>query len=200
MGRPIAFSTDELLDGALHVFVQEGYEAAHVTDIAARGGVSKPTLYARVGGKHELFLSVVDREARRLVHHLLRRYARADGRSARATVAIAVDALFEYCAAERDSFVLLFSTRLGGPAFDRDTLILNQVQSGIARLIAGHLQRAQAVSPGALRIVAALCADITITAARGAVEGGDVSLAHAQRISEAAIGALLLSDTPRLWS
>ncbi len=49
----------ELLASALEVFVERGFAAARLEDIAARAGVSKATLYLYYENKEELFKAVV---------------------------------------------------------------------------------------------------------------------------------------------
>lgn len=50
----------ELLDAALSVFVERGYAAARLEEIAARAGVSKGTLYLYYEGKEALFKAVIE--------------------------------------------------------------------------------------------------------------------------------------------
>ncbi|MCF2530923.1 TetR/AcrR family transcriptional regulator [Yinghuangia soli] len=50
---------DAIIAAALAVFAEEGYSAASVDAIAARAGVSKPTIYNHFGNKERLFLAVV---------------------------------------------------------------------------------------------------------------------------------------------
>jgi len=49
----------ELLDAALNCFVERGYAATRLDDVAARAGVSKGTLYLYFSSKDELFKAVV---------------------------------------------------------------------------------------------------------------------------------------------
>ncbi len=49
----------ELVAAALELFVERGYAAARLDDVAARAGVSKGTLYLYFGSKEELFKGVV---------------------------------------------------------------------------------------------------------------------------------------------
>jgi AcrR family transcriptional regulator len=49
----------ELLAAALDLFVERGYAAARLDDVAARAGVSKGTLYLYFTNKEELFKAVV---------------------------------------------------------------------------------------------------------------------------------------------
>ncbi len=51
----------ELLDAALGLFVEKGFAAAHVDEVAARAGVSKGTLFLYFSSKEELFKEVVRR-------------------------------------------------------------------------------------------------------------------------------------------
>ncbi len=49
----------ELLDAALELFVEKGYAATRVEEVAARAGVSKGTLFLYFASKEELFKAVV---------------------------------------------------------------------------------------------------------------------------------------------
>jgi AcrR family transcriptional regulator len=49
----------ELLDAALDLFVERGFAATRLDEVAARAGVSKGTLYLYYAGKEELFKAVV---------------------------------------------------------------------------------------------------------------------------------------------
>jgi TetR/AcrR family transcriptional regulator len=49
----------ELIAAALDVFVERGYAATRLEDVAARAGVSKGTLYLYFANKEELFQAVV---------------------------------------------------------------------------------------------------------------------------------------------
>jgi AcrR family transcriptional regulator len=49
----------ELLAAALDCFVERGFAATRLEDVAARAGVSKGTLYLYYPGKDELFMAVV---------------------------------------------------------------------------------------------------------------------------------------------
>ena len=49
----------ELLDAALNLFVEKGFAATRVKEVAARAGVSKGTLFLYFSSKEELFKAVV---------------------------------------------------------------------------------------------------------------------------------------------
>src|SRR6476469_206296 len=50
----------QLLEAAQAAFVESGYHAAAMDDIAARAGVSKPVLYQHFPGTLELYLALID--------------------------------------------------------------------------------------------------------------------------------------------
>jgi AcrR family transcriptional regulator len=49
----------ELMAAALDLFVERGYAATRLDDVAARAGVSKGTLYLYFSSKEELFEAVI---------------------------------------------------------------------------------------------------------------------------------------------
>jgi AcrR family transcriptional regulator len=51
---------ESLLAAAREVFVESGYHAAAMDEIASRAGVTKPVLYQHFGSKQELYLAVFD--------------------------------------------------------------------------------------------------------------------------------------------
>lgn len=58
-GRRKQARPGELLDAALDLFVEKGYAATKVDEVAARAGVSKGTLFLYFPSKEELFKAVV---------------------------------------------------------------------------------------------------------------------------------------------
>ena len=50
----------ELVAAALDLFVERGYAATRLDDVAAQAGVSKGTLYLYFSSKEELFKSVIN--------------------------------------------------------------------------------------------------------------------------------------------
>jgi AcrR family transcriptional regulator len=66
----------ELLEAALEIFVERGFAAARLEDVASKAGVSKGTLYLYYANKEELFKAVVRRsiapliaETREIIEH-----------------------------------------------------------------------------------------------------------------------------------
>ncbi|WP_172194302.1 TetR/AcrR family transcriptional regulator [Saccharibacillus qingshengii] len=58
--RPRAFDEREVLEAAMRVFWEKGYEAASLHDLTVRMNIRKPSLYAAFGDKRELFGKVLD--------------------------------------------------------------------------------------------------------------------------------------------
>ncbi|MGH3818112.1 MAG: TetR/AcrR family transcriptional regulator, partial [Pseudonocardiaceae bacterium] len=57
----------QLLAAATDVFVNNGYHATVMDDIAERAGVSKPVLYQHFPSKLELYLALLERHTDELV-------------------------------------------------------------------------------------------------------------------------------------
>ena len=62
-GRPCEFDKDKVLERALQVFWQKGYEGASLSDLTRAMGINRPSLYAAFGNKEALFRRVLDRYA-----------------------------------------------------------------------------------------------------------------------------------------
>ncbi len=55
MPRPREFSKDDVLDRAMTLFWERGYEATSLDDIVERTGLSRSSIYQAFGSKHGLF-------------------------------------------------------------------------------------------------------------------------------------------------
>src|ERR1700757_3387114 len=56
-----------ILDAALEMVRERGYDGASMAEIARRAGVSKPVVYACFASKQDLFRSLLEREQGRLL-------------------------------------------------------------------------------------------------------------------------------------
>jgi TetR/AcrR family transcriptional repressor of nem operon len=61
MGRPAEFDRDRVLDAAMQLFWQKGYEATSLADLLNTMSLSKSSLYQTFGSKHELFDACLSR-------------------------------------------------------------------------------------------------------------------------------------------
>ena len=73
-GRP-TLSNEELLDTALDLFLDNGFERTSIEAICASAGMAKRTVYARYGDKEALFRATLERATNRWVVPLDRLHA-----------------------------------------------------------------------------------------------------------------------------
>lgn len=61
LGRPRSPEADRaILDAAIDLFVEEGYEGMSIEGVAAQAGVGKTTIYRRWASKEELIVAAID--------------------------------------------------------------------------------------------------------------------------------------------
>ena len=60
-GRPRGFDRDDVLERAMRLFWERGYEATSVSELTAAMGITPPSLYTFFGDKRNLFLEAVER-------------------------------------------------------------------------------------------------------------------------------------------
>ncbi|MGL4284831.1 MAG: TetR/AcrR family transcriptional regulator [Phreatobacter sp.] len=58
-GRPRSFSEADVLARVRMVFLEKGFSAASVDDLARAAGLNRPSLYAAFGNKEQLYLAVL---------------------------------------------------------------------------------------------------------------------------------------------
>lgn len=61
MARTKEFDPDAVLQKAMELFWEKGYEATSMTDLVERLGIARASIYATFGGKRELYLKAYDR-------------------------------------------------------------------------------------------------------------------------------------------
>ena len=61
MARTKEFDPDAVLQQALDLFWERGYEATSMADLVERLGIARASLYATFGGKHDLYVQALDR-------------------------------------------------------------------------------------------------------------------------------------------
>jgi len=59
-GRPRSFDSEKTLEQALGLFWQQGYLGTSYSDLCAKTGLSKPSLYAAYGNKERTFLTTLN--------------------------------------------------------------------------------------------------------------------------------------------
>ncbi|MEJ2870021.1 TetR/AcrR family transcriptional regulator [Actinomycetospora sp. OC33-EN08] len=107
----------QVLDAAIEVFSEEGLHGASMDAIAARAGVSKPSVYAHGGTKDELFAACLAREADRLMSTLTTAVlpdAGSGGADARARLRRALRAFFRAVTTHRQGWTVLYRQASAG--------------------------------------------------------------------------------------
>lgn len=100
----------QLLTSALEVFVENGYHAAAMDDIALRAGVSKPVLYQHFPGKLDLYLALIDAGIEEMLGRIHDALASTDDNKQR--VKATVDAYFGFVEDRAGYYRLLFENDL----------------------------------------------------------------------------------------
>ena len=59
-GRPRSFDVDQVVDRAMHVFWQKGYDGTGLVDLEEATGLGRQSLYGVFGDKRGLFLKVIE--------------------------------------------------------------------------------------------------------------------------------------------
>ncbi|MFI7640323.1 TetR/AcrR family transcriptional regulator [Nonomuraea sp. NPDC049400] len=100
----------QLLSAAQEVFVENGYHAAAMDEIADRAGVSKPVLYQHFPGKLELYLALLDLHVDDMVNRC--RDALASTNENKLRVQATFSAFFDFVSTQGEAFRLVFESDL----------------------------------------------------------------------------------------
>lgn len=171
---------DDLLDAARAVFHGEGYASAQVADIARRAGTTKPTLYARLGNKEQIYLHVVRREAEVFQEWVAEAYERGGHRPLGELAGIGMEPLFRFAAERAEGFDLLFR---GDKTGDRPATLRREVVNGVTEqltVLIRHRQQTFGPDLGAgAAALAAACVGVALQVCEHAIDhGGDLEAAR----------------------
>ncbi len=125
----------QLLSAAQEVFVENGYHAAAMDEIAERAGVSKPVLYQHFPGKLELYLALLDVHVDDMVARCNEALASTSDNKQR--VQAAIGAFFDFVSSQGEAFRLVFESDLRNVAAVRERMerSLRQSADAIAEVI-----------------------------------------------------------------
>ena len=157
MAAPVAspssrrFDEAQLLDAARKVFHAEGYTAAQIADIARRAGTTKPTLYARLGNKEQIYLRVVQREADVFKHWIADAYEHGTELPLAQLAQTGMAPLFRFAAERTEGFDLLFR---GDKTGERPASLRRDVVNGVTEQLTKLIERRQQAFGPALGPVA----------------------------------------------
>lgn len=141
----------QLLEVALDVFVEFGYHAASMDDIADRAGVSKPVLYQHFPGKLELYTALVAAACDEVIAAVGDALASTTVNHERVLAAIGV--WYDYVAQEGKAFRLVFESDLTNDPQIRE--LLDRVNSETAAALAEVIAEDTRISHDAALLLAA---------------------------------------------
>jgi AcrR family transcriptional regulator len=121
----------QLLDAALEVFVNRGYHATAMDEIAERAGVSKPVLYQHFPGKLELYLALLDESVDSLLDTI--RTALLSTTENKQRVGATFSAYFDFVAGQHQAYRLVFESDLSNEPAVRAKL--DRVQQECANIV-----------------------------------------------------------------
>ncbi|MET8989494.1 TetR/AcrR family transcriptional regulator [Nonomuraea wenchangensis] len=174
------FEKDDLLDAARAVFHAEGYAAAQVADIARRAGTTKPTLYARLGNKEQIYLRVVRREAEVFRGWVADAYERGTRLPLAELSRVGMEPLFRFAAERAEGFNLLFRGEKTG---DLPATLRREVVGDVTEQLTGLIRRRQETFGPDLGstadTLAAACVGVALQVCEHTIDrGGDLNAAR----------------------
>jgi AcrR family transcriptional regulator len=115
----------QVLDAALELFLEHGYEGTSMAAVAEAAGVTKPVVYACFAGKDELFRALLRREEERILREIQSAFADADLSDPEATLIEGFTGFLRAVAASPDVYKLIFLGEGGG-----NTAVARRIQRG----------------------------------------------------------------------
>ncbi len=125
----------QLLDVALGVFVEQGYHAASMDEIADRAGVSKPVLYQHFPGKLDLYLALLEMSCDTVIAGVTA--ALASTSDNRERVQATIELWYDYVADRGAAFRLVFESDLTNDPAVREQVdrVVHESAAAIAEVI-----------------------------------------------------------------
>lgn len=126
---------EQLLEAARDAFVQTGYHATAMDDIADRAGVSKPVLYQHFSSKLDLYLGLLDQQAQTLIELIEQALDSTEDNQQR--IAATVEAYFDFVDTPEGAYRLVFESDLVAEAAvkSRVEAVTDACAGALARVI-----------------------------------------------------------------
>lgn len=169
----------QLLDAAMAVFVEQGYHAAGMDEIADRAGVSKPVLYQHFPGKFELYLALLEKACGQIIGAV--RTALTSTTDNEERVVATMEAYLDYVSAHSGAYRLVFESDLRQEP--HVAAQVQQVETVTAAAIAELVRDQAGLSDSAARLVSTGVVGMAQTGARAwLVDGQDIPSREAARL------------------
>jgi AcrR family transcriptional regulator len=120
----------EVLDAALDLFLEHGYDGTSMQAVADRAGVTKPVVYACFAGKDELFRALLAREEDRILAELQSAFDGADLSDPETTLIEGYTGFLRAVAQSPEVYRLIFLGEGGG-----NRAVANRIQRGREALV-----------------------------------------------------------------
>lgn len=187
-------SSESILDAATAVFAAEGFDRGNMDAIAARAGITKPTLYARFGSKERLFQAAVEREYEVRKGRLFDAYQGGGNEPFRQRLHRWSSAYFDLVRERPEAFVLMIEGERHPGAAAVIRRANEEIVERIAELVVQVSGRRGTHGP---RLVAAMISGIFTACAREAVTT-EIDIADAAALCESLLYGALRGIDPEL--
>ncbi len=142
--RRAAARPDEILDAALDVFIETGFDAARMDDIAARAGISKAGVYLYFDSKEALLRALISREISPIAAQLTA-IAEAGAADPEATLRLMATAAIERLSDQRffavPRLIIAISGRFPDIADFYRTEIVENAIAALAKLVTAGIDK-----------------------------------------------------------
>jgi AcrR family transcriptional regulator len=115
----------QVLDAALELFLERGYEGTSMDAVARAAGVTKPVVYACFAGKEELFRALLRREEERILAEIQAAFEGSDLSDREGTLVEGFTGFLRAVAASPEVYRLIFLGEGGG-----NTAVARRIQRG----------------------------------------------------------------------
>jgi AcrR family transcriptional regulator len=133
----------QVLDAALELFLERGYEGTSMDAVARAAGVTKPVVYACFAGKEELFRALLRREEERILAEIQAAFDGSDLSDPEGTLVEGFTGFLRAVATSPEVYRLIFLGEGGG-----NTAVARRIQRGrqaqvdaLSALVRGWLPR-----------------------------------------------------------
>ncbi len=127
---------DLIRGAALEVFARRGYHSASLDEIAHGAGISKALIYEHFPSKHELYISLLERQVQALFDRLAAAAGTADPGEVR--LRAGVDAFLTFVEERREAWRMLFRDAADPEVAEVLVRVQGQANEAVAALIAAE--------------------------------------------------------------
>lgn len=138
-----AVREQQLLDVALRLFIEHGYQGTSIEDLASAAGVTRPIIYHHFGSKDGIYLACLRRARAELDQRMIG--SASEARGAQDRVLRGIDAYFAFVEDNRAAWAILFGggVAVAGPAAAEAARLRLATVRQIAELLVATFPRAE---------------------------------------------------------